>query len=303
MRMLSLTWGNAMKPSMRIAVLTFAFSLTQASLAQPPNVEAHNDIAYRPGNEKWKLDLAVPKQRSEKCRAAIVFVHGGGWRNGDKGKSPFRLMALKYASNGYVTASINYRLTDEAPFPACVEDVKCAIRWLRANSRKYDFDPNRIGAYGNSAGAHLVAMLGLVGPQAKLEGDGPHQAESSLVQAVCCSATPTNFTDWKSNGGRSALAGLLAGDEKTLDDRKKAASPITYVSAKAPPFLIVHGTADRTVPFSQGESFAKALKDAKAKDVTFLKFENAGHGVFGQHRRTTYPAMEKFFARVLCDGE
>jgi len=193
-----------------------------------------------------------------------------------------------------------YRLTNESPFPACVEDVKCAVRWLRANAKKYNVDSERIGAYGNSAGAHLVAMLGLAGPDAKLEGDGPYQDQSSLVQAVCCSATPTDFSNW-GESGRSFRGELtfLAGPAETLAERKKQASPISYVSADAPPFLIVHGMADGTVPFSQGERFAKALEVAGAKDVTFMKFEGAGHGVFGQHAAKTHPAMEQFFARVL----
>lgn len=120
------------------------------------------------------------------------------------------------------------------------------------------------------------------------------------MQAVCCSATPTDFSNWGAPGRtfRGELT-LLAGPAETLAQRKKQASPISYVSADAPPFLIVHGTADGTVPFTQGELFAKALEEAGAKDVTFLKFEDAGHGVFGQHAEKTYPAMEQFFARTL----
>jgi len=266
----------------------------------PEGVDLLTDLAYREGNEKWRLDLAMPKGPRGEPRPALVIVHGGGWRSGDKGGGQWRSLPLQYATKGYVCISVNYRLTDEAPFPACVEDVKCAVRWLRANAEKYNVDPERIGAYGNSAGAHLVAMLGLVGPDAKLEGDGPYQDQSSLVQAVCCSATPTDFSNWGELGrsfrGESTF---LAGPAETLAQRKKQASPISYVSADAPPFLIMHGMADGTVPFSQGESFAKALEAAGAKDVTFMKFEGAGHGVFGQHSDKTHPAMEQFFARVL----
>jgi len=266
----------------------------------PDGVRLETDIAYREGNEKWRLDLAYPKAKSKSRRPGLVIVHGGGWRGGDKGGGRWRSTPLQYAAKGYVCISVNYRLTDEAPFPVCVEDVKCAVRWLRANADKYGLDPLRIGAYGSSAGAHLVAMLGLVGPDARLEGDGPHQEQSSLVQAVCCSATPTDFSNWGGPGKLSpAELSLLAGLTETLADRKKQASPISYVGPDAPPFLIIHGTADRTVPFSQGERFATALKNAGAKDVTFLEFEDAGHGVFGQHSDETYPAMERFFARTL----
>ncbi|MHC4463099.1 MAG: ankyrin repeat domain-containing protein [Planctomycetota bacterium] len=266
----------------------------------PDGVRLETDIAYREGNEKWRLDLAYPEAKSKSRHPGLVIVHGGGWRGGDKAGPQWRSIPLQYAAKGYVCISVNYRLTDEAPFPACVEDVKCAVRWLRAHADRYGLDPSRIGAYGNSAGAHLVAMLGLAGPDAGLEGDGPYQEQSSLVQAVCCSATPTDFSSW---GGSSELppaaSSLLAGPSETLADRKKQASPISYVGADAPPFLIIHGTADRTVPFSQGERFAAALKKVGAKDVTFLKFEDTGHGVFGQHSDETYPAMERFFARTL----
>ena len=266
----------------------------------PDGVELETDISYREGNEKWRLDLAYAEAKGTTRRPGLVIVHGGGWRGGDKGGGLWRSLPLQYAAKGYVCISVNYRLTGEAPFPACVEDVKCAVRWFRANADKYNLDPSRIGAYGNSAGAHLVAMLGLVGPDAGLEGDGPHQQQSSLVQAVCCSATPTDFSNW-GRPGRSfrGESTLLAGPPETLADRKKQASPISYVGPEAPPFLIIHGTADRTVPFSQGERFSTALRKAGAKDVTFLEFEGAGHGVFGQHSDQTHPAMENFFARTL----
>ena len=270
----------------------------------PEGIALVTDIPYREGNEKWKLDLAMPEERGDDLRPAVVFVHGGGWRSGDKGGGQWRSMPLEYAKNGYVCMSVNYRLTDEAPFPACVEDVKCAVRWLRANAQRYGVDPNRVGAYGNSAGAHLVAMLGLVGLDAQLEGDGPNLDQSSLVQAVCCSATPTDFPNWGAPGtsfrGESTL---LAGPAETLAERKEQASPISYVGADAPPFLIIHGTADGTVPFEQGERFAAALKEAGAKDVTFMKFDGAGHGVFGQHSNETHPAMARFFARTLGGRE
>ncbi|MHC4399389.1 MAG: alpha/beta fold hydrolase [Planctomycetota bacterium] len=269
-------------------------------IAVPEGVELQTDIAYREGSEKWRLDLAMPKEPRDGARPAIVFVHGGGWRSGDKGGGQWRSLPLEYAAKGYVCISVNYRLTDEAPFPACVEDVKCAVRWLRANAREHGVDPKRVGAYGNSAGAHLVAMLGLVGPDAGLEGDGPHADQSSLVQAVCCSATPTDFTSWGGQRDNSFLKrGLLAGPEATFDERVKKVSPICHVRADAPPFLVVHGTGDRTVPIGQGDRFVEALKKAGAKDVTYMRYEGDGHGVFGQRSGETYPAMEKFFARTL----
>ncbi len=203
--------------------------------------------------------------------------------------------------------TINYRLVGEAPMPACIEDVKCAVRWLRAHAKEYYVDPDRLGAYGNSAGAHLVAMLGLCPASAGLEGDGPWQEYSSMVQAVVCSATPTNFpfrsieSQEKTDLVRRSrlINRVFAGPEETLQQRLRQASPMTYVTADAPPFLIIHGTADRTVPVSQSDELVKALREVGAKDVTYMRIDGAGHGVFGQNIEQTGPAREAFFERTL----
>lgn len=267
----------------------------------PDDVQLVPDIAYRDGNPAWKLDLVKPRDAAATPRPAIVFVHGGGWRSGDKRRGYFLNGAVEFAQQGYVCVTVNYRLTGEAPFPACVEDVKCAVRWLRAHAAEHGVDRERIGAYGNSAGAHLVSMLGLTDASDDLEGDGPWREYSSSVQAVCASATPTDFLNWGRRGqsfrGESKL---LAGPADTLEKRKLLASPMSHVSEDAPPFLLVHGTADRTVPFSQGASFAKALEAAGADDVTFMEFDGAGHGVFQQHYEETGAAMKKFFKRTLA---
>ncbi|MEW4491025.1 alpha/beta fold hydrolase [Thalassoglobus sp. JC818] len=270
----------------------------------PDGVTLLSNIAYRPGNPAWKLDLAMPESSEQKLRPAIVFVHGGGWRGGDKSRGYFLQGALEYAQKGYVCITINYRLTGEAPFPACLEDSKCAVRWLRAHADKYDVDPNRIGAYGNSAGAHLVSMLGLTGTIDDFDGEGPWQEFSSDVQAVCASATPTDFMNWGRPGGKfRGESSLLVGPDESLDERKRLASPISHVFDDAPPFLLVHGTSDRTVPYSQGASFADALKEAGAKDVELITVEGAGHGVFQDQFTTIGPKMEAFFNRTLMSNE
>ena len=268
----------------------------------PKNVMIEPDIAYRRGkSEAWKLDLVMPKAKIKAPRAAIVFVHGGGWRSGDKRAGYFMRGAIEYAQKGYVCITVNYRLIAEAPMPASIEDVKCAVRWLRANAKKYNVDPKRIGAYGNSAGAHLVCMLGLVKPEAKLEGDGPYQDQSSLVQAVCASAAPTNFLlfDNRRKTQRTQPGELFAGPAETLEERGRKASPSTYVAADAPPFLLVHGTADTTVNIKHGDTFHAALKKAGAKHLEYIRVEGAGHGVFHKSSEKTYPAMEKFFETHL----
>lgn len=246
----------------------------------PDGVKVVPDIVYREGHERWKLDLAMPEMASAEPRPAIVFVHGGGWRSGNKRRGTFLNLALEYASRGYVTITVNYRLG--GPIVDCVHDVKCAVRWMRAHADEYNLDPDRIGAYGNSAGAHLVTMLGISYTEKQLEGDGPWQDYSSRVQAVAASATPTSM------GGRW--------EDPAMDPIK----PMTYITPDAPPFLLVHEESDRTVPVSNSDEFVKAMKAAGAKDITYLRYtDGSGHGVFGANKEETWPAMEQFFDRVL----
>jgi len=272
-----------------------------ARIKVPAGVKFLPDLAYREGNKMWKLDLALPEAKAGAPRPAIVFIHGGGWRSGDKRLGYFLQGALDYAAKGYVCATINYRLTDEAPFPACVEDVRCAVRWLRAHASDYGLDPHRIGGYGNSAGAHLVCLLALDGPDPMLDGDAPYRDQSSLLQAVCASATPTDFTvGLDANRARiAAPGGFLAGPAETLVERAKKASPTTYARADAPPLLLIHGDADALVNPEQPRLLYGALKKAGATDVALITVHDAGHSVFAQHHTITHPAMEAFFARTL----
>ena len=266
----------------------------QRSAKVPDNVELKTDIAYRPDHKRQTLDLMLPKEKSEQPRPALVIIHGGGWRGGDKGGGMWRSLPLQYASKGYVCISVNYRLTpDGVDIFDCVEDCRCAVRWLRANAKKYNVDPKRIGAFGNSAGAHLVSLIGLTPDDTSFDGDAPYKGHSSGFQAVCCGAPPTNFMDFGKD--RTQANRVLFGKVK---DGPKRASPVTWVNENAPPFLIIHGTGDSTVPVKNGDDLNAALKKVGA-DVTYLRIDGAGHGVVGQHREKTYPAMEEFFARVL----
>lgn len=262
-------------------------------------VTVRKNQVYRSGHDRWKLDVYLPKEKAPKGgRPGLVFVHGGGWKNGSKESGFWASLPARYAAKGYVCISVNYRLTgDGGGFPACVHDVKNAVRWFRANSKELGLDPKRIGAYGNSAGAHLVSMLGLVKKEAGLEGKGTHLDQSSLVQAVCASATPSNFLKWKNQ--LFPNRGVLAGDQENHHSRAAKASPVTYAAEDAPPFLLVHAENDRTVPFEQGEVLANRLKASGAKNVTLMRFKDGGHGVFRAKETKTYAAMEEFFAKVL----
>jgi acetyl esterase/lipase len=270
----------------------------------PPGVKFLPDLAYREGaSAAWKLDLAMPDTPATSPRPGLVIVHGGGWVMGDKRQGVFQGEAFSYARKGYVCINVNYRLTKEAPFPAALEDVKCAVRWFRAHAKEYNVDPNRIGGFGTSAGAHLVSMLALVPKEAKLEGDGPYQDQSSLLQAVVASATPTDLGHWDEahKGSFDMAVKPFVGAEPadTFQQRADNASPIHYAKAGAPPFLFVQGTADEVVPPAQADKFVEALKKAGNKDVTLLKIDGGHHDAFFKSREQTEPAMEAFFARTL----
>ena len=167
-------------------------ALANVAVPMPESVEAIADIEYgRVGERSLTLDLYRPKQ-IDKPVPALVFIHGGGWEKGKK--NDYRFYCIRYAQRGYVVATISYRLTGEAPFPAAVNDAKCAIRWLRANAEQYGADPEKIGVLGGSAGGHLSMMVGYSSDVLELEGDGGHEDVSSRVQAVVKLYGPTALT-------------------------------------------------------------------------------------------------------------
>jgi acetyl esterase/lipase len=179
---------------------------------------------------------------------------------------------------GYAVASINYRLTNEGPHPAQINDCKAAIRWLRANAKEYSIDPDRIGVWGGSAGGHLVALLGTAGDAKDLEGDGGNADVSSKVQAVCDFFGPSDLTRVPdARIANAAVPKLLGGPVSENLDKAKQASPITYVTSDDPPFLILQGTRDPLVRAEQSQWLYDALKE-KGVDAKLEMIEGAGHG-------------------------
>jgi|TARA_B110000495_G_scaffold6669_1_gene4944 acetyl esterase/lipase len=268
----------------------------------PNGVTFVPNIAYREGNDAWKLDLAMPKERGGSPRPALVIIHGGGWRNGDKRAPSFLNPTLSYAEKGYVCITVNYRLLEgkSTSIDHCVEDVKNAVRWLRAHAEKYNVDPNRIGATGNSAGAHLSVMLAVCPKDAGLEGAGPYQDFSSEVQAVAASATPTSFLVPMSDRARERFEKEQENPNTEREALRRKISPITYVSAEVPPMLLVHEASDKTVGVYQSDTFIQALREVGAKDINYILFgDGTGHGTFRRNISVTEPAREAFFARTL----
>ena len=217
------------------------------------------------GHERQKLDLYLPEAGEN--RPLIIWVHGGAFRVGSKEGNENDPLPLQYLSQGYAVASLNYRLSQHAIWPAQIEDCKAAVRWLRARAAEYKLDPNRFGAWGPSAGGHLVSMLGTTGNVAEYEV-GAHLDVSSRVQCVVDYFGPTDFLQMDTqrlpdgmihDTPNSPESELVGGPIQEHPDKVARANPVTYVTADAPPFLIVHGDRDPLVPYSQSVLLANAL--------------------------------------------
>lgn len=256
----------------------------QAQNQQLPNIQSHRDIEYaRVGDHRLLLDLYLPK-KSEKPLPLIVWVHGGAWIGGNKKWCP----AVRMVAKGYAAASINYRLSPVAAFPAQIHDCKAAVRWLRANAGKYGLDPHRIGVWGGSAGGHLVALLGTTAGNKELEGTvGGNLQYSSTVQAVCDWFGPADFLTFfppsKKNeldSTTSVIAKLLGGSINEKKENAMLASPASHVSKDDCPFLIMHGDKDMIVPLSQSQELYDKLKSAGIY-VKLHVVKDAGHGFKG----------------------
>ncbi len=242
----------------------------------------YRDLPYvQNGHERQKLDLYLPEKFE--IYPLIVWIHGGAFMMGSKEDG----VPLDYLEEGYAIASLNYRLSQHAFFPAQIQDCKAAVRWLRANAEQYRLDTQRFAAWGPSAGGHLAAMLGTTGETAELEV-GENLGFSSRVQAVVDYFGPTDFLKMDEqrtpegmlhNPPDSPESKLVGGAIQESKKRVRRANPITYVTHQAPPFLIVHGDQDPLVPFNQSVLLEEALRDAGVP-VQFYIVKGGGHGGF-----------------------
>jgi acetyl esterase/lipase len=238
-------------------------------------IELVRDVEYgKGGGRPLRMHLLRPKAPPNEPMPVLVWIHGGAWSAGSRDSGINRL--VPYVQRGYFGASIEYRFSQETVFPAQIEDAKCAIRFLRAKAGEYNLDPERIGVWGSSAGGHLVALLGTSGHVKELEGKGGWAQYSSRVQAVCDYCGPADLIKW-GDEAHPAVPKLLGAKVSQVKDKAALASPVTHIGKDLPPFLIVHGDKDATVPVSQSESLYAALKKAGA-DVTLHVVKGGGHG-------------------------
>ncbi len=251
--------------------------------AVPAGVKIERDLAYANDDDRrHKLDLYLP-EKSDKPLPLLIWIHGGAWSMGAKeGRSP----AVSLAAEGYAVACINYRLSQQAIFPAQIQDCKAAVRWLRANAAKYGVDPKRFGVWGGSAGGHLVALAGTSGGLREFAVIGGNEDVSDHVQAVCDQFGPTDFLKmdeqadghgaFKHDDAKSPESHLIGGAIQENKDKVQRANPIKYITKDCPPFLIMHGEADNMVPIGQSEILLDALKK-QGIEATLVRVR-AGHG-------------------------
>ena len=264
---------------MKLLAATFAFLLTCRAHADPNIIR---DIEFaRVGDQTLTLDIHLPPADVPAQKPLIVYVHGGAWRAGSKSDMPLG----KLVEQGFAVASVDYRLSTVAPFPAQIHDLKAAIRFLRARSGDYKLDASRIAIAGSSAGGHLAALVGVTNGVKDLEGTvGEHLSESSDVQAIINLYGASNLESILSQStehGLSvrvpALQLLLGGQPTEKPERARLASPIAHIDANDPPLLLIHGDADPQMPFEQSLEFQRAYEAAK-RPVQLEVIRGGKHG-------------------------
>lgn len=222
----------------------------------PTDIRVEVDVAYLSENRNEKADLYFPKDMPANAKVpAVIWIHGGGFNDGDKAKGRETNFCREMALHGYVAMSINYklrRMAGQTTWPQCVLDAKTAVRWLRVNADKYGIDPERVAAAGGSAGGNLAAMLGLTGPSDALEPLGEGSTKVSCAIDFYGAVDLLNYHDMK----------MFAKTRAEAPELYVKGSPITYVDAQDAPLLLIHGTNDETVALSQSETLAAKCKIA-----------------------------------------
>jgi len=261
-----------------LLLIGLAIALLGCTTSAPPGARKLSNLEYtRAPGRPLKLDLYLPNGATNQL-PVLVWIHGGAWKMGSKNWCPIAPLV----TNGVAVASIEYRLSDEAKFPAQITDCRAAIRWLRANATAHGLDAQHICAFGASAGGHLAALLGTA-PNVREWDAGEHLAESSRVQCVVAFYPPTDLDEltagwfWR-KVSFSDVGRLIGGAVEQNRDRVARANPANYVSKDTPPFYLLHGERDRLVPIRQSELLHTALQQAGVP-VHFEIVPRKGHAI------------------------
>jgi acetyl esterase/lipase len=275
-----------------------------ASRAVPASVRAVTDVTYvRRGAHDLKLDLYLPAAGGAMQRPAIVFVHGGGWRSGVRGN--FAPMAIRMAERGYVAATIDYRLAEEARYPAAIHDVKAAVRWVRAHASDYGIDPDRIAIAGASAGGQIAALTGVTNAEARFDPDARPGAVSSAVQAIVNIDGLSDFTSAaarkneddpaKQPSSAGAWFGGRYADKAAL---WRDASPLFHVGPGTPPILFV-GSAQRRFSVGRDEMIGKLTALGVPNQVVLVPDTPHSFWLFDPWLGPTVEAADAFLRKVM----
>ena len=277
-----------------IAVGLLAASAHGAVTKVPEGVEVLRDLEYaQVKGVGLKLDLYRPSAKPSAPLPLVIWVHGGGWRNGSKANCPAAWLATK----GYAVASLDFRLLPEHPWPAQIEDPVAALRWLRKESARYGYDAERSAAMGGSSGGHVVALWGTLAlpPEDKVKVVVDWYGPTDLL------TMPPNVLSEKRTRAELAKANgalLLGGVVMDQPEKAKAASALHQVTKDDVPFLIMHGTADTSVPVDQSERLHAALK-AAGVESTLKLLPGAGHGGKEFDSAESHAAIQEFLDRHL----
>lgn len=241
------------------------------------------------------LDAYLPADNG--IHPAVVNIHGGGWRGGDKGGALQAVRGDLLTPAGVAVFSINYRLSGIAPYPAAVDDCLAAVRWIREHAAQFDVDPDAMAVWGGSAGGHLALMMGFLEPGADdLGAEG--EPLTNFFRCVVAKNPPTDFTADDEMHNERALLAFMGASREEAAERYEQASPVTHLSADDPPVFVMHGTADRTVPYNQALVLQEKMAEAGVP-MTLLTFEGAGHGLRGADPAKIQAAMQQAAAFVL----
>jgi acetyl esterase/lipase len=259
-------------------------------------IEKVFDVAYgKGGGEDLKLDYARPTEAG--TFPGVLCIHGGGWAAGKR--QDFQFLVERLAGQGYVAVTASYRFAPRCQFPAQIEDVKCAVRWMRAHAGMLKLDPARIGAIGASAGGHLACLLGSSDAGDHLDGTGGWPEASSRVQAVVNYFGPTDMTVGRfPDASSKILENFLGGSLEAHREEYRRASPVTYLTPDDPPVLTFQGTVDPLVPYEQAEILHRRLADLHILN-RLVVLEGRGHGWGGADMERTIQDSIAFFDRCL----
>lgn len=285
--------------------ILFLFALTAltaivraADLPVPADVVFEKNVEYtNPDDQHLQMNIARPKTGNGPF-PAVLCIHGGGFRAGSR--EGYNQLCLTLAQQGYVAATTSYRLAPKYQFPAAVHDVKAAVRWLRANAKKYNIDPNRIGVTGGSAGGHLVQFLGVTAGVPEFEGAGGNPEQSSAVTCVVNLYGPSDFTKsyGKSVDAHEVLPLWFGGNLEQARHKHIIGSPLPWVTPHAAPTLLIHGTEDKYVAYEQALWMRDRLQVCGV-EVELLTLEGAGHGFKGADAEKAEQALLAYFAKRL----